>query len=175
MLSEKDKDVFNKHITLVTNENNSKEVLTLSKDSILYDDDLYIGYIKYTTLNKDTIYRLKQQYGDEFEDYFMDILDILDDEYNLIFKKLKSDSEFVYLNKIDIGFHKGSGMGDVALRKFIAKFKNKKIILYSYPIPLRFQLGFDDNYMNEALEKLNSFYSRVGFKQINNTHLFELN
>lgn len=74
-----------------------------------------------------------------------------------------------------MNFHKGSGIGEVALRKFIDKFKNKKIILYSYPIPLRFQLGFDANYTNEALEKLNSFYSRVGFKQINNTHLFELN
>lgn len=175
MLSEKDKDVFNKHITLVTNENNSKEVLTLSEDSILYDDDLYIGYIKYTTLNKDTIYRLKQQYGDESEDYFMEALDILEDEFALILNKLESDSEFIYLNKVDIGFHKGSGMGDVALRKFIDKFKNKKIVLYSYPIPVRFQLGFDESYMNEALEKLNSFYKRVGFNQINNTQLFELN
>lgn len=174
MLKSEKRNYLEKNINLVFDDNTPYGEMKPMLTSIIIEDSMKMGSISYFHLTVDIVNKFKIECENNFYEEFKDLFKIIDDEASLILNKLYTEGEFIYLNRIDLGLNMGMGVGEIALIKFIEKFKSNKIVLYSYPIPIRLELGFDENYMKEIISKLNSFYERVGFKQINQTRLFEI-
>lgn len=135
--------------------------LIVKEREVSIDGKMSVGFIKYVELTKVDF--------DNFEDTetLCELFDVMDTELIAIRDVItKSDKRFVYLQKIDLGFSRGMGIGQVALDLFEKSFKDVEVILYAYPIPSRMANGFDQKYMKQCEKKLIKFYEGCGYKRI---------
>lgn len=122
------------------------------------------GDIKYAEFNIKSLVRFINEYKQDWLDVFCEVFDVMDEEAKAITSMIKDeDTRYLYIQKIDLGYKRGMGIGKEVLDIIKEDNPLSEIILYPYPIPTRWQLGFDEKYMEESKSKIIDFYKNNGF------------
>lgn len=135
---------------------------TISDSQEIYSSNL--GFVTCTELSKENLENLKSSYSDGWIDCFCEIFETLEEEAVGITESVVDDSKYLYLQKINLGHNKGQGLGQKAVSELESMYKGYKIVLYPFPIPWRFELGFDRKYMDESKKKIIDFYLSCGYE-----------
>ena len=136
-------------------------VLYLYEDKIISE----FGNVNYSEIRLQDLLNLINEYKENWLDVFCKIFDVEYEEAKAITSMIKDENtSYLYLQKINLEYKRGNGIGKEIVNIIKNDYPYSEIILYPYPIPVRWQLGFDSNYMNESKEKIVRFYKNCGFE-----------
>ena len=123
------------------------------------------GSVNCCEITLETLCSFVKQYKQNWLDVFCEVFDVEYEEAKAITSLISNEhSHYLYLQKINLEYKRGMGIGKEIVNLIKDEYPYSEIILYPYPIPIRWQLGFDANYMNEAKTKIVNFYKNCGFK-----------
>lgn len=131
-----------------------------------YNNELVseFGDVKYVELTMKNLVEFVNKYKQDWLDVFCEVFDIEYEEAKAITSTIEDENvHYLYIQKIDLDYNRGVGIGKQILDIIKKDNPFSKLILYPYPVPVRWQLGFDAKYMDEAKSKIVNFYKNNGF------------
>lgn len=123
------------------------------------------GSVKYTELTMANLLEFINKYRENWLDIFCEIFDVEYEEAKSITSMIEDENtQYLYVQKINLDYNRGKGIGNQILEIIKKDNPSSTLVLYPFPIPIRWQLGFDVSYMDEIKSKIIDFYKNNGFK-----------
>lgn len=133
-----------------------------------YNGDLVseFGSVKYAELTMSTLIEFINKYKEDgWLDVFCEVFNVEHEEAESITSIIEDEkTPYLYIQRINLDYKRGNGIGNKILDIIKEDNPSSTLILYPFPIPIRWELGFDISYMDEIKMKIVDFYKKNGFK-----------